>query len=131
MAAVGTVTIATKDVRTESAKYKRYTLTWLCSAGGAVSGAPFDVVAGHLVQIRFKPNGGGTQPSDQYDLTLVDTDSFDVALAQGANLSNANTSVYNYTPPGLFQDGSRQLDLVIAAAGNAKGGTVEFLIRTK
>jgi hypothetical protein len=80
------------------------------------------------------PDGGGTQPSDLYDVTLVDTNAIDVIAGVGANLSNATstlkvpsfgtTTLYRY-----YHDGTQQLDLVVANAGAAKGGTVVLWVR--
>lgn len=112
----------------------KITLAWISTAGGAVSGNPFDFPMGCIVQVKFVPGTGGTQPSNNYTVALNDTDGVDVfaGVGQGVNLSNAlgkyavpyfglaATQVYSL----FFNDASQQLDLVVAAAGNAKTGTV-------
>lgn len=126
--AVGTVTVATTTVL---GNVDRYTITWVSSAGGAVSGNAF-TPRGYLLEVKFVPATGGTQPSDQYDVTLVDGDGVDVltqgGTSHGANLSNASASRVLFTTP-VPLDGSTTLDLVVANAGNAKGGTVVILVR--
>jgi hypothetical protein len=126
----GTVTTTT----TQGGGVTKYSIAWVCTAGGAVSGNLFDVVRGELLQVKFVPDGGGTQPSDLYDVTLVDTNAIDVIAGVGANLSNATstlkvpsfgtTTLYRY-----YHDGTQQLDLVVANAGAAKGGTVVLWVR--
>lgn len=117
----GTV-VLTKD---QQGPLTKYTLAWTSSAGGAVSGNPF-AVHGTLAQVRVVPNTGATQPSDQYDMTLVDANSIDVLDGEGANLSNSTGDIF-LCDPLIFVDTS--LDLVIAAAGSAKTGTVEVWVR--
>jgi len=112
----------------------KYTCAWTSTAGGAVSGNPFDVRRGCIFQVKFVPGSGGTQPTNNYTVVLNDTDGVDVfaGIGGGTNLSNvaskiavpyfglAATQLYSF----YYHDGSQQLDLVVAAAGNAKTGTV-------
>jgi len=129
--AAGTLTVTTLDV---GGGVTRYALAWVSTAGGAVSANAFSVKRGELLQVKFVPDGGGTQPTDLYDVTLVDENSVDVLAGGGANLSNAaatikvpsfgTTTLYRY-----FHDGTQTLDLVVANAGNAKGGTVYLWVR--
>lgn len=110
--------------------YERYTIAWTSTAGGAVSGNPFAVVAGYLTSIRFVPGTGGTQPTDLYDVTLTDGGITDLLAGGGADRSNASSSILSWDPK-MFQDGSRTLDVAVANAGNAKTGTVVILVETK
>lgn len=112
----------------------KYTCAWTSSAGGAVSGNPFDIRKGCIVQVKFVPGVGGTQPTNNYTVALNDTDGVDVlaGIGQGTNLSNASSKIgvpyfglsatLSYSL--YYHDASEQLDLVVAAAGNAKTGTV-------
>jgi hypothetical protein len=117
----------------------KYTLAWTSTAGGAVSGNPFDLKRGTLLQVKFVPGAGGTQPTNNYTVTLVDTDGLDVlaGVGTGVNLSNATPSLavpyfglaatQKYSR--YFHDATEQLDLVVAAAGAAKTGTVLVWVR--
>lgn len=112
----------------------KYTLAWTSTAGGAVSGNPFDMRKGAIFQVKFVPGTGGTQPTNNYTVALNDTDGVDVfaGIGQGTNLSNVASKIavpyfglaatQVYSP--YFHDASEQLDLVVAAAGAAKTGTV-------
>jgi len=126
--AVGTVVTTTREQGSAANHIKRFSVAWTSTAGGAVSANTFEVPAGRLLSVRFIPGSGGTQPTDLYDVTLVDTDSVDLLAGVGANLSNATSSIYQWDPP-YFQDGSRVLDVVVANAGAAKTGTVVLLVQ--
>jgi len=116
---------------------KQTIFDWLSDAAGAVSGILSDPVNGEIEKVVFVPDGGGTQPSDLYDVTLLDEDGFDVLAGQGANLSNVNKS---QVCPGIpLKDGATTsvkkgivngtLQLVVTNAGNAKGGIVYLYTR--
>src|SRR5215468_12578861 len=91
----GSITVTTADL---GGSITRYTVAWTASAGGAVSGTTFDVKAGRLVEVRQLPSSGPTQPSNLYDVTVLDGNSVDVLVGGGANLSN---SAPTYTAPAL------------------------------
>lgn len=101
----------------------QYTFTWTSTAGGAVSANPQALVRGRLVELKFIPASGGTQPTDLYDVTLLDEHGVDLLNGQGANLSNATGLRLQWDPP-LVHAADDDLDLVVANAGSAKTGTV-------
>jgi hypothetical protein len=103
----------------------RYEFTWTTDASGNVSAntATLQFKPGYLRQIRFIPSGGGTQPTNNYDVTLVDGSGVDLLNGKGANLSNAS-GLYLTWLPGIYYDGVQTLDFVVANGGNAKSGTV-------
>jgi hypothetical protein len=125
----GSITVTTADL---GGLITRYTVAWTSSAGGAVSGTTFDCKAGHLMQVRQLPDSGGTQPTDQYDVTVLDGNSVDVLAGGGANLSNAAPT---YTTPALtagypvFVEAGA-LTPTVANAGNAKGGQIVLYVST-
>ena len=126
VSAAGTATVAITSV---GGGITKITIAWTSTAGGAVSANAFAAPRGELLQVKFVPGSGGTQPSDLYDITLIDTDSVDVLAGAGANLSNAAGSfkVPSFGATTLFRylhDGAQNLDLVVANAGAAKTGTV-------
>lgn len=123
--AAGTATVTIADVGNGVTKY---TVAWTSSAAGAVSGNAFAVKKGLLLQVKFVPGTAGTQPTDLYDVTLVDTDSVDLLNSQGANLSNSTSKRLLWDPP-LFNDATQNLDVVVANAGNAKTGTVLLYVQ--
>jgi hypothetical protein len=111
---------------------EKYSVAWVSSAGGAVSGNAVSVAAGELMQVGFIPDAGGTQPTDLYDVVVNDANSLDVLNGAGANLSNSTASVVvpvigSTTFRRTLEAGS--LTPGISNAGASKGGTLVFLIR--
>ena len=131
----GTVTLAfTKAPLPSSAR--KITLDWLSDASGDATYTT-EKLAGTIVGVAFIPDGGGTAPTTLYDVTLTDDNGVDILSGQGANLS---ATVANRVVPGVpFKDGTTTsvapivlndtLDLVVANAGNAKGGQVILYLR--
>ncbi|HEX4302838.1 MAG TPA: hypothetical protein VHZ78_08590 [Rhizomicrobium sp.] len=133
MAVAGSVTLTSSDL---GGGYTKYSMAWVCSAGGAVAENPIEFKRGHIHQVKFMPDGGGTQPSDLYDVTLLDAISggVDFLTGTGANVSNATRKI------GVPQvgDGTTALQRVfheggnlyptVANAGNAKGGTIVLIM---
>ncbi len=128
------------SITTTIAQYRdtfvKTTVTWVCDASGAVSGNSLSL-AGTLVKVSFKPDAGGTQPSDLYDMTIADEAGVDILGGQGANLSNATATsicpgvpmkdgVTTSTTPGIIFG---TITPSITNAGNAKGGTIIFYTR--
>ncbi len=126
--AVGTATLTgpTVVINQNGRRLLKYSIAWTSTAGGAVSANTFTPAPGKLLQIEYIPGGGGTQPSDMYDVTLVDANSVDMLVGGGANLSNAAATIQRLDPP-VVLDGTQTLDLVVANAGAAKTGTVVLL----
>jgi hypothetical protein len=95
---------------------------------------------GTIIAVEFTPDSGGTQPTDLHDVTCTDDEGVNVfddgaGTSIGANLSNAASA---YRVPFFGGGGTvtyvRQwlhggaYTLVVAAAGNAKGGTVNIYL---
>jgi hypothetical protein len=109
----------------------KYKMDWLSDASGDVDTDAIAMVQGEIQSVHYFPDAGGTQPSDNYDLTMADSYGVDILTGTGANLSQTTDT---YAVPALstyfkvvIEAGN--YDLVIANAGNAKGGIVEVLIR--
>jgi hypothetical protein len=127
--AVGTATTTVTDL---GGGYVKVTIAWTSTAGGAVSANAFTPKRGHLMQVQFIPGSGGTQPTDLYDITLVDATSVDWLnigglSSVGANLSQTTSTIKSWNPQ-PYVDGTMTLDLVVANAGSAKTGTVVIWI---
>ncbi len=110
-------------------------IAWTSDAAGAVSGNATVLPSGTVVGVTFIPGAGGVQPTDLYDVTFTDAAGINAfndgaGVSIGANLSNtlatekipfiggaASTFVRAWLEGGSYT-------LVVAAAGNAKQGTV-------
>lgn len=108
------------------AGYQSYAIAWTANGSGAVSGNPNDLKGVLLRSIKFVPGAGGAQPSDAYDVQLLDADGVDLLDGEGADRSNATGSLLSWDPPLLVNE---PIDLVIANAGNAKSGTVTLWVQ--
>lgn len=118
-----------------------YTIAWTSDASGNVTGNTSDTwgltastvypLKGNLRQVKFIPGSGGTQPTNLYDVTLVDSDGASLLVINtvdyGANLSNSAPLVTTMEVP-IYLDASKTLDVRVANAGNAKTGTVQLWI---
>ena len=109
----------------------KYKMDWLSDASGDVDVDAIAMVQGEIQSVHYFPDAGGTQPSDNYDLTMADSYGVDILTGTGSNLSQTTDT---WAVPALstyfkvvIEAGS--YDLVIANAGNAKGGIVEVLVR--
>lgn len=104
----------------------QYTFTWTSDGSGVVSGTTVSIKAGRLVAVRFMPNGGGTQPSNLYDVTLLEG-TIDLLSGQAANLSNTTGAYFSFDPP-LAHDPLTPLQLSITNAGSMKGGVMTLWV---
>lgn len=107
---------------------KKIVWDWLCTDGGVVSSATTNVYDGALLSAVFTPDAAATQPTNGYDVTILDAGNTDVLSGLGADLSNSATVVKKHTD-GLAGVSASKLTLTIANAGDAKGGVVTLLIR--
>lgn len=95
--------------------------------GGTVTKATTRPYDGKIVGISTVPSGGGTAPTDNYDILLKDADGHDVLLGAGANRDTANTEHVAETSLGAVAGSVLTLD--ISNAGDAKQGTVIVYLR--
>ena len=122
----GTVTITEELV----GNVKKITFAWTCDASGNVSGtggATTNVYNGAITRLVTVPAGGGSAPTDQYDVTVLDGDSTDVLMGAGANRAAAATEQVLASSLGVVANDT--LTLNVANAGNAKSGTVYLYVR--
>jgi hypothetical protein len=122
--AAGTVVVESRG----SEGVMTYTLAWTSTSGGAVNGNQFRTIHGRVSQIRIVPGTGGTQPSDNYDVTLIDPAGIDLLNASGVDQSNSVGEYFMMDPP-IHVTTQNLLDLVITNAGSAKTGTVTVWVQ--
>lgn len=109
----------------------KYSIAWTCSAGGAVTENAVPLKAGRIVQVVMTPASGGDQPSDDYDVTLLQASGEDDLLAAaGTDCSNTLTKVAKLPSATLQQAPiwipSGDYWPTVAAAGAAKKGTIDI-----
>lgn len=134
----GSITVTTSEVA-GGAGVREYSIAWTSDASGAVSGNTVVLGAGTIIAVEFVPGAGGVQPTDLYDVTFTDAEGvnmFDAGdgTSIGANLSNANAShkvpfvgggAVTYVRMWLH---GGDYTPVVAAAGNAKQGTINVYV---
>ena len=85
--AVGTATFT----YTEHATVNKMSIDWTASSSGIVPATASKIISGELLRCVFVPDSGGTAPTNNYDMTIVDSESVDVLSGNGANLSSTVT----------------------------------------
>ena len=128
MADLGTVTVTEETY----GSVQKVLFDWLSVDGGGDAGKARKTTAnaynGVLLRAVFVPDGGGTQPTAAYDVTVEDDDGYDVLIGLGADLSNA-AAVSKAEKDGLGAVANDHLTVSVTNAGNAKGGAVILYIR--
>jgi hypothetical protein len=123
----GTVTITEANAR--DWPLAKVTFTWLTDAAGAADGVTTGAYTGKVIRLVHIPDAAGTQPTNLYDVTVLDTDSADVLAGAGADVSNAAVTQV-VTPVTLGCVVESTLSLHVTNGGNAKGGkTIVYISR--
>ena len=121
--ATGTVTIT--ELLT-GRSVKKVTWAWTSTAGGDASDVTTGVCDGDLIGFATVPSGV-TAPTDDYDVTITDSDSLDVLLGAGADRDTANTEYVNRQSIGAVSKST--LTLNVTNAGDSKLGTAILWFR--
>ncbi len=111
---------------------KRLRVTWLCTAGGVAELTVKEPIDGVLGPLVTDPDGTDA-PSDNYGITILDDNGYDILNSQGLLRDTANTEstqVFSdadtaaqqrmYTPSFVFK---------VAAAGISKRGVATLYYR--
>jgi len=119
----------------ENARTLRLTVNWTSSAGGAVSeaisAANMTIILGKNLA-HFITDPGSPAPTDNYDLTLLDTYGVDILGGEGANRDTINSE---QGVPALNSSvyGDRivdfELTFTIVDAGDSAQGKAVFYFR--
>lgn len=109
------------------ASAKKLVLAWTSDGSGNADATTAKVYDGKIVGLATIPSGGGTAPTDNYDVVLTDAQGHDVLLGAGANRDTAITEYVN--GDSLAAVAGSALTLGITNAGAAKQGTVIVWVR--
>lgn len=125
-----------QNYRLNGSDVVKHVFDWVSSSGGAASVASAVPVSGAIARVVFIPSASAA-PTDNYDVTLTDSDGIDVLAGQGANLDTANAS--SVCPGVPLKDGTTTsvlltvvdsiLTLTVANAGDTKAGKVVVYVR--
>lgn len=109
-----------------------FTTTWTSDSGGAYTETVF--MRGWLVKVVTDP--GATAPTDNYDLTLIET--LGGADALGGALNDRDTATTEIYPHPVSNPGVSVIcylngyyTITIANAGNAKVGTIYWYVKNR
>lgn len=109
----------------------KYSLAWTSDGSGNVNGNPVALRRGHLIQAKFVPTNGGTQPSANYNVTLPDADGVDLLAGKGATLSNSAATIAVPVISGVtpaYLEPEAAVNLTVTGAGANANGRVDLLI---
>jgi len=127
MADLGTVTITEQDFLS----IKKVTFSWTSVDGGGDAGKAVKTTGksytGEAIRLVTVPGTVGDQPSDNYNVTVLDSDGVDVLMSAGLLRDQTNTEQVLASLLGCMAD--TKLTLSVNSAGNAKKGTVYLYIR--
>lgn len=132
----GSIIVTTSEVIHNIVKYS---VAWTSDASGNVNGNTFPMMVGTLVSVEFLPGAGDVQPSDLYDVDLLDAEGitmFDngAGTSIGSHLSNLfgshHVPLVGLTGVTIYRrwhhGGSVELD--VANAGDSNSGTVNIFV---
>lgn len=124
--AAGTVTVTEERL----GAIKKIKFAWTSGTageGGTASGSTAHAYTGEVIRLVTVPSGGGTAPTDDYDITVTDQDSTDVLMGAGANRDTANTEQVLASSLGCVAND--KLTINVSNAGDGKKGTAYLYIR--
>jgi len=115
----GTVTVT----ETSIGNIHKVKWAWTSSAGGAADLVTAGVYAGRAIALVTDP--GSTAPDDNYDITITDSEGYDVMQGAGANRDTSNTET---AVPTATSVAFGTLTLNVSNAGPAKVGVAVLYI---
>ncbi|MDD5289406.1 MAG: hypothetical protein PHY28_09900 [Dehalococcoidales bacterium] len=106
---------------------KKIVWDWACTDGGIVTGSvTTSKYTGQVVRLITNPDASTDNPTDNYTVQVLDSDSADVLMGSGASRDTADTEQVLASSLGYVYDST--LTLEITAAGDAKKGLVILYI---
>jgi len=109
----------------QSVKVIKY--SWTSTAGGAASDTTANAYDGKVLWVVTDPDGTSV-PSDNYSLTILNSDGVDILA--GACLANRDTANTEYVAEAsLGCAGNSKLTFTISGAGDTRKGVVYLYVR--
>lgn len=113
-----------------------HTIDWTAAADGSVADIPIDelFLTGYGYSLHsMVTDPGSTAPTDNYDITIEDSDGVDVLGGAGANRDAANTErvmpLYGTTPHPCPINGKLTIKIANNAVNGAKGLIKLYFVR--
>ena len=123
-----TMSVGIVDKRTSDRAhdYTRLTFTVVSATNGTASGTTTRRITGEVWRVVFVPAAAGSQPSDQFDVTITDENGYDILCGLGADISNAATTTVTSAMGAVVGD---KLTLNGSNIGDTKGFTCYLYIK--
>jgi len=121
--AAGTVVVTEE----RAGSVKKVTFSWTSDGAGAADGATTFTYDGALERLVTVPSGGGTAPTNLYDIVVNDDDTTDVLMGAGQNRSG--TVVEQVLATSLGVVANDKLTIHVTNAGASKQGVCYVYIR--
>lgn len=126
------VTDSTRYKDTDGAGLVLVKLTWVSASDGTVDLTTTEKFHGQIEQVITIPDGGGTAPTDQYDVIIAGaTSGADLLNGAGSDRSATLTELKTYVSASSGKMGwffNEALNLNIANAGDSNGGIIYLII---
>lgn len=109
---------------------KKIKAVWISDdAAGTASGGTSGVYNGRFIGLITVPSAvGGLVPSDNYTITITDSDGIDLLLgAATGNRDQTNTEFINEAS--MAGAAATTLTFAVSGAGNSKSGIIYLLVR--
>jgi len=127
--------MAVTQTHSKTNPVQKYSFDFLSDDAAGTASASTTRLNGVIGRVCFESDAGGTQPDDNWDVTLTDDTGFDILVGAGANVDRSATQCI--VPMIQDSDGTNQsvvliddiIDLAVSNAGNAKGGIVHIYFR--
>ena len=107
---------------------KKITFVWVSAADGTATGTTTGVeYDGKIISLTTIPGAVALAPTDNYGITITDSDGHDVLVGAGAARDTALTE--HVAEASLGAVAHSRLKLNVSAAGDSKGGTAILYLR--
>jgi hypothetical protein len=111
---------------------KKVTFDWLSDGAGAVDTTYAKRFSGEVLQVVVVPDGGGTEPTNAYDILIYNQDGADL-IGPLVLLNIVNTTTYTKVKATaaniLGVLANDKIRIVISGAGDANGGKIMVYFR--
>lgn len=105
---------------------KKVAFVIVSAADGTASGTTTYAHNGAVLRFVAVPDGGGTAPTNLFDVVLNDADGYDILAGQGANLVNTGPTTVVASMGAIAND---PITLSATNMGNTKGATLYLYLR--
>lgn len=115
------------ETNDKSLPVKKVKFTWVAHTDGVVTGVATSGVYTGKIEALYTDPDGSSAPTDDYDITITDSDGLDVLAGAGANRDTANNEIVLSSSLGCVV--SSTLTFAVTNAGSGGAGVAYLFIR--